>query len=644
MKRGLKVLLAVLLALGVVCAAGFVSAEGVTDGLRCDTDGVWRLYLNGEYAGGYTGLYCDANVGWWLIGGGTIAWDYTGLWNDPNCGWWLIGSGSVCFDYNGVWDDPNLGPWMISGGRPVEPAAPAFADGLHDDGNGWHLYLNGEVASWYNGLYCDANVGWWLVENGAVSFGYNGLYCDANFGWWLVQNGAVNFGYTGLYCDANVGWWLIGGGSVCFDYNGVWNDPNLGPWVVSGGRPVEPAVQANGLVCGADGVWRLYLNGEFASGYTGLYGDATYGWWLINSGTVDAGYTGLYNDANVGWWLIQGGTIAWNYTGPWNDPVYGEYNIQAGHMEEKKKEEGTDPTGKPIRIGIIALDPAESGYREKNVKDLQETFIAENGYEAFFAIAPDPSNQINAAQNFIANNMDYLLICAALPTGWDNVLQQAKNAGIGVILYDRLIDVDPSLYTAAVLSDMAKEGEAAVSLLESLKLKEYKILHIQGMYGSSAQIGRTSGLEAKCNTASNWSIVQQGCGNWSASDAYTITQAAIKAGADFNIIYAENDSMAQGAADALDEAGITHGVSGDVIIIGFDSNKFALRKLLAGEWNFDVQCSPFQATPIDQMIKTLEKGGTIQGLDTQKIYINPDIGFDARTITEADVEKYGLGD
>ena len=73
----------------------------------------------------------------------------------------------------------------------------------------------------------------------------------------------------------------------------------------------------------------------------------------------------------------------------------------------------------------------------------------------------------------------------------------------------------------------------------------------------------------------------------------------------FNVIYAENDGMAKGAVAALDEAGITHGVgNGDVIVMGFDCNKWALRELLAGNWNYDGQCSPFQAAVIGGMIKT----------------------------------------
>ncbi|MBQ6373150.1 MAG: sugar ABC transporter substrate-binding protein, partial [Clostridia bacterium] len=95
---------------------------------------------------------------------------------------------------------------------------------------------------------------------------------------------------------------------------------------------------------------------------------------------------------------------------------------------------------------------------------------------------------------------------------------------------------------------------------------------------------------------------------------------------------------------ALDEAGITHGVDKDVIVMGFDCNKWALRELLAGNWNYDGQCSPFQASVIDEMIKTLEAGGTIDGLNELKQMISVEKGFDARELTQADIDTYGLGE
>ena len=299
-----------------------------------------------------------------------------------------------------------------------------------------------------------------------------------------------------------------------------------------------------------------------------------------------------------------------------------------------------------IKVGIINLDPSESGYREANVKDLNDTFTAENGYDATFVTAPTADKQLEAAKAFITNGVKYILVSAAETTGWDEVLQEAKDNGIGVFLFDRMIECDPELYTAAVVSDMAEEGKTAVAWLESLGLEEYKILHIQGQLGSAAQIGRSGALVEKCDATENWTIVREGTGgdSWDPEEARKIAQAAIDAKEEFNIVYAENDGMAQGVVEALDAAGITHGVEGDVKIMGFDCNKWALRKLLAGEWNYDGQCSPFQAGLIDQMIKTLEAGGQIEGLNELKQIINVEVGFDATTITEEDIEKYGLGE
>ena len=299
-----------------------------------------------------------------------------------------------------------------------------------------------------------------------------------------------------------------------------------------------------------------------------------------------------------------------------------------------------------IKVGIINLDPAESGYRQANVRNLTETFTAENGYDATFVTAPTADKQLDAFRSFITAGVDYILVSAADTTGWDKVLQDAKEAGIDVFLFDRMIDCDPSLYTAAVVSDMRKEGETAVAWLESLGLEEYKILHIQGQLGSAAQIGRSDPLTEKCEANDNWTIVREGTGgdSWDPEEARKIAEAAIDAGIEFNIVYAENDGMADGVVAALDAKKITHGVEGVVIIMGFDCNKWALEKLLAGEWNYDGQCSPFQAGVIDQMIKALEAGEDLSafGLNELNQVISVEVGFDATTITQEDIDNYGL--
>ena len=295
-----------------------------------------------------------------------------------------------------------------------------------------------------------------------------------------------------------------------------------------------------------------------------------------------------------------------------------------------------------ITVGIVNNPPSESGYREANVKDFEAVFSAENGYEAktFYSLKND--EQLSAAQQFITDGVDYLLISAAETTGWDAVLASAQENGIPVFLFDRMIDCDESLYEAAVVSDMANQGKLAVEWLIAQNLEAYNIIHIQGAMGSDAQIGRTNPLVAQVEAADNWKIVVQQTATWDEATAKQIVESVINSKEAFNIIYAENDGMAKGAVAALDEAGITHGVGKDVIVMGFDGNRWALRELLAGNWNYDGQCSPFQAQVISDLIQKIEAGEEL-GLESKKI-ISEERGFDATTITQADIDTYGLGE
>ena len=314
-------------------------------------------------------------------------------------------------------------------------------------------------------------------------------------------------------------------------------------------------------------------------------------------------------------------------------------NVPAAGTGEQKTSESAPAagSGELIKVGIINNDPNESGYRTANDKDMKNMFTEENGYEASFAYSLKNDEQITAAQKFIQDGVDYLLLSAADTAGWDSVLKDAQDAGIRVILFDRTIDADASLYEASIVSDMAKEGQTAVDWLKGQNLSEYNIIHLQGVMGSAAQQGRTGALNDTV-ASDGWNLVTQQTAEWNAEKAQQIVQSVIDSGQSFNVIYAENDDMAKGAVAALDKANISHGVGKDVIVMGFDCNKWALEELLNQNWNYDGQCNPFQASYIDEIIKTIEGGGTI----SEKTIIMEEKGFDATTITQEDVDKYGI--
>ena len=311
--------------------------------------------------------------------------------------------------------------------------------------------------------------------------------------------------------------------------------------------------------------------------------------------------------------------------------------IGCGNKDKTTGEDSNGGGSDLIKVGIINNDPNESGYRTANDKDLKAKFTEENGYDAQFAYSLKNDEQITAAKKFVQDGVDYLLISAADTAGWDSVLKDAQAEGIQVILFDRTIDADESLYAASIVSDMDKEGETAVNWLKDQALSEYNIIHIQGVMGSAAQQGRTGALDEAVKSE-GWKLVTQQTAEWNAEKAQQIVQSVIDSGEKFNVIYAENDDMAKGAVAALDKANISHGVGKDVVVMGFDCNKWALEELLAQNWNYDGQCNPFQASYIDEVIQKLEAGEEIE----EKTIIMDEKGFDATTITQDDVEQYGI--
>jgi simple sugar transport system substrate-binding protein len=288
-----------------------------------------------------------------------------------------------------------------------------------------------------------------------------------------------------------------------------------------------------------------------------------------------------------------------------------------------------------LKVGIVNLPPEESGYRQANVEDMNTVFSKANGFDAKQTNTGDNSEQIAAAKGYIRDGVNYLLVSAANASGWDDVLKSAKAAGIKVILFDRAIETDPSNFQAALLSDMAYEGNTAVEWVLKQNLGKINLILIRGQLGSAAEKGRSAAV-LKAKEAGKLNIVADGTGgdSWSLEEARKVVEAAIAAKKDFNVIYAENDGMAQGAAQACAAAGISFGKGGKVKIIGFDFNRFALRNVQAGYWDADMQCNPRQAAEISKWIKS-------DSLPSGIIY-QKELLFDTAMITDADIEKWGI--
>jgi simple sugar transport system substrate-binding protein len=278
---------------------------------------------------------------------------------------------------------------------------------------------------------------------------------------------------------------------------------------------------------------------------------------------------------------------------------------------------------------------AESDWRAANTKSMQSAFTEHNGYRLIFDDAQQKQErQINAIRSFIQQDVDYIVLAPTTEQGWDTVLKEAQTAGIPVIIIDRMIEAeDDSLFTCWIGSDFRKEGDKAVAWLEEkFGSDPVRIVHLQGNIGSSAQIGRTNGLDEGIRRNENWVLAARDSGEFTQAKAQELMWQFI--GMDFNVIYAENDNMAYGAIDVLREEGLEPGE--DVIVISFDASRRGLELTLKGDISYNVECNPLLGPGVSEIITQLEAGET-----PPKFTYVPEVSFSTEDITQEIIDSRG---
>ena len=296
--------------------------------------------------------------------------------------------------------------------------------------------------------------------------------------------------------------------------------------------------------------------------------------------------------------------------------------IGCGGKKEAATEDGgdsaaTEDSGSDLITVGFAQVGAESDWRMANSESMKETFSEENGYELIFDDAQQKQeNQIKAIRNFIQQEVDYIVLAPVTETGWDTVLQEAKDAGIPVITVDRMVDVsDDSLYESYVGGNFLLEGQKAAEWLKAYAdakgITELNIAHIQGTIGASAQIGRTQGLEEAAEKY-GWNIVAQQTGEFTQAKGQEVMESMLKQHDNINVVYCENDNEAFGAIDAIKAAGKTVGPDGDILVISFDTVKAGIEMTLTGDIICNVECNPLHGPRVEGLIQKLEAGETLE--------------------------------
>jgi galactofuranose transport system substrate-binding protein len=243
-----------------------------------------------------------------------------------------------------------------------------------------------------------------------------------------------------------------------------------------------------------------------------------------------------------------------------------------------------------ITIGFSQVGD-EGDWRPAFSKDMQVEAKKE-GIDLKFADAQGKQEaQLTAVRSFIAQQVDAIIIAPVVVTGWDQVLREAKDAGIPVFLVDRDVDVtDKSLYVTRISADFTLEGKLAGSWLAQASKGNCKIVELQGTTGSAPAIERKKGFETIINNFPGMAIVKTQSGDFTTDGGKKVMEAFIKSTDNLKGIcasFAHNDNMQLGAIQAMNEAGLKPGK--DILMVSVDYVPAMKNALAAGEANASVE-------------------------------------------------------
>lgn len=265
-----------------------------------------------------------------------------------------------------------------------------------------------------------------------------------------------------------------------------------------------------------------------------------------------------------------------------------------------------------ISVGFSQVG-AESGWRAANTKSIQDALTADAGFDLSFSDAQQKQeNQIQAIRSYIAQGVDYIAFSPVVESGWDSVLEEAKDAGIPVILTDRAVDSeDTSLYVTFIGSDFVEEGKRIGDWVsENLGTEPINVVELQGTTGSAPAIDRKTGFEDAIAGNDNISVIASETGNFTRAEGKTVMEGFLQAYPDIDVVYAHNDDMGLGAIEAIEAAGKVPGK--DIKVVTIDGVKDGMTALAEGKISYIVECNPLLGPDLAKIIKTLEDGGTVE--------------------------------
>ncbi len=203
----------------------------------------------------------------------------------------------------------------------------------------------------------------------------------------------------------------------------------------------------------------------------------------------------------------------------------------------------------------------------------------------------DVEKQISQIEYFIEKNMDVIVVIAVDSEACSEVLHKAKEAGIKVVAYDRLlIKSEVDLY---ISFDNEEVGRLMAQTLVDHIPAGGNIITIFGPTTDHNVQLVEQGFNEVMEKNELTTIYSINAGNWLAEEAYYAVNTALDSVETIDGVFCGNDNLATEAVRALSE----NRLAGNVIVTGQDAELAACQRIVEGTQTMTVY------KPVDKLAK-----------------------------------------
>lgn len=266
--------------------------------------------------------------------------------------------------------------------------------------------------------------------------------------------------------------------------------------------------------------------------------------------------------------------------------------------------------GRGLTIGFSQVG-SESDWRTA-FTEITQAEAERRGINLLFVNAENSqAAQIASIRTFIEQKVDAIILAPVIETGWTQILQEVQAAGIPVVIIDRNVTADESLYLTRVSSDFVFEGRLAAAWLVQATSGNCKIVELEGTVGSSAARDRQIGFNEVIALFPNMQIIVSQTGDFRRAMGKEVMEGILHTENPSEIcaLWSHNDDMAIGAIEAIKQAGLDPGQ--DILIVSVDAIPDIFKAMMDGDANATVELSPYMAGPAFDAIAAYLNGETV---------------------------------